>query len=385
MQDSGDISFDASPEVRRIVRGFGRTEDIAFSPDGTRLALASLDADSIAICDVEISPGADRPTVEITGADMRSAPGLAYPHAVQFLDDDTIVVANRGAGVAILRLDAPDGTAESTRLIPFDLAPGRGFGVLHGPNSLAVRSHGDGIEVLIGHRDAALLTRHVVYEDSEASFGVSSSEVLLDRWISVVDGVAVSPDGTCFAVTNPWHQHVLVYDTTSPPHAQSEPDCILRGASYPHGVCFSVDGRHLFVTDAGTPNVHVHARDGDTWRGVQYPAVSVQVMNDDVFRRGRRDSSTGGPKGIDVDRSGRVLAVTSQHQPLAFLDVAAILHERAGPRDADQRRLRYELGIVRAADALRQEQIAGITGSRSYRVAERLRRVAAVRHRFRPR
>ena len=48
-------------------------------------------------------------------------------------------------------------------------------------------------------------------------------------------------------------------------------------------------------------------------------------MDDDTFLRGRYNTQEGGPKGIDVDRSGRILAVTSEHEPLAFYDMAAIV------------------------------------------------------------
>jgi hypothetical protein len=39
------------------------------------------------------------------------------------------------------------------------------------------------------------------------------------------------------------------------------------------------------------------SRDGQTWRGVQYPAVSVRVMEEDVFRQHPRfDQGDGGSK-----------------------------------------------------------------------------------------
>jgi|GEM_PF-7134952 len=41
----------------------------------------------------------------------------------------------------------------------------------------------------------------------------------------------------------------------------------LFGVLYPHGMRFSADGRRLYASDAGTPNVSVfHSEDG-TWDG----------------------------------------------------------------------------------------------------------------------
>ncbi len=194
--------------------------------------------------------------------------------------------------------------------------------------------------------------------------------------------MSTTPDGGWLALSNPWHQNVLLYDITSALDEGAEPDWILRGARYPHGVHFSADGRHVFVTDAGSPHLHVHARDGATWRGVQYPEVSVRVMDDEQFHRGHCNSSEGGPKGVDVDRSGRVLTLTSKYQPLVFLDVAALLACNVGTGDDLDRRLQYELGIVRTGDGLLEDHMVRVTGSKSYRVAEQLRRIAAIGRRF---
>jgi hypothetical protein len=385
MTDRIDIAFDASPDVRRAIDRFGRTEDVKFSPDNRRVALSSVEDGSIAIVDVEVTIGGDHPKVTVIGATKVTAPGLDYPHGVAFLDDDTIVVANRNASVNVFRLLAGDGKVERVQLAAADPASGFGFELLQGPNSLATTKRVDAdTQVVIGHRDAGILTRHLVHEDQSGLLRVTGNEVLLRRWISVVDGVAVSRDGASLAVSNPWHQNVLVYDPASPGHEDSEPACILRGASYPHGVCFSADGRHLFVADAASPRVHVHAREGDSWRGVQYPATSVRVMDDDEFRSGRRSSSDGGPKGVDVDRSGRVLAVTCRSRPLAFFDVVALLHGIERSCAPPDRQLGYELDLVRATDAHLEARLAGITGSTSFRVAEQLRRLASMRRRFPP-
>ncbi len=155
-----------------------------------------------------------------------------------------------------------------------------------------------------------------------------------------------------------------------------------RSASWhPHGLRFSADSRSLFVADAATPYVHVYARSGATWRGVHLqPAHSVTVIDDDLFQSGLGPGRCG-PKGVDIDRSGRVLAVTCEYQPLAFFDVSAILDHNAGLPADHTRQLRYELSMMeheRAVEARHQARVASIVGGRSYRLTKPLRSLGAI-------
>ncbi len=102
-----------------------------------------------------------------------------YPHSVVFLDDDTIVVANRYGGVSVFRLLSPGRAASDTELLPIDLPVGGGFELLRGPSSLATTHRADGhTEVLTGHLTAPLLTRHVVHADGFGTIRVASNDVL---------------------------------------------------------------------------------------------------------------------------------------------------------------------------------------------------------------
>jgi hypothetical protein len=49
-------------------------------------------------------------------------------------------------------------------------------------------------------------------------------------------------------------------------------------------------------------------------------------MDDDTFLLGRmKELAHGGPKGLDVAQVGRVVVVTSEHQPLAFFDLSTFV------------------------------------------------------------
>jgi sugar lactone lactonase YvrE len=185
----------------------------------------------------------------------------------------------------------------------------------------------------------------------------------LHRWLGVPDGVAVSADGAWIAVSNHERHVAMLYERSSSLSESSSPSAVLRGATYPHGVRFTADGRHVFLSDTGSRYVHVYTRGGDSWHGVQYPSASLPVMDEPLFQQGRIRPDEGGPKGIDIDRGGQVLVVTSMHQPLAFFSVSAILERGRDEGPDDEVLLAYELSVMQRAEALRARADEGVLGA----------------------
>jgi hypothetical protein len=94
---------------------------------------------------------------------------------------------------------------------------------------------------------------------------------------------------------------------------------VLENVHYPHGLRFAADDSCLIVADAGAPYLTAFARGAADWTGVRQPTTTIRIMEDDAFLRGRYNVQEGGPKGLALHRSGRIIAVTSEHQPLRFL------------------------------------------------------------------
>jgi hypothetical protein len=387
------IDCDAPRAVQAVLEQAKGYEDVSFSPDNRRLALAGTYQDSISIADVNITMDGGHPHVTLTDVVEYMSPRLNRPHGVAFLNDDTIVVANWGPGnpapsgrwrgdVNVLRLPSDAVTHQPAELAPIDPRPGPGFELLNVPSSVAVARGTDAdIEVLVANSFGDTITSHTLDSDPIA---VRSSNVLLRRWLDVPDGLTVSADGAWIAVSNHDAHTVMLYDNWSSLHEDSKPDCILRGVCYPHGVCFSADGNHLLVADAGRPYVYVFAQDAQKWRGVQYPVASVRVMEEDVFRQHPRfDLGDAGPKGIDLDRDGHLLAVTSVYQPLAFFDVAAILDRSTGECRDPAWQMSQELDVLEQQARMLRARVDALKRSRSYRVTKPLRSLKAAWSRIR--
>jgi hypothetical protein len=367
------LDVDASPAVLDALRRIGRVEDLSFSPDNTRIALACLDRNSVALVDVDIDVDGDRPRIAMSEVVEFSSNHFKTPHGVDFLDDERLLVANRYGRLLPFRLPPRDATAPETVLTPIPLPPDQGFGLVRGPGSVIVLRHDeradDGpTEVIVCDNKGSLVTRHTIREEP---LRVVSDEVLVRRLLDFPDSVSVTDDDRWLAVSNHDAHVVMVYERGPSQSADSEPVCILRGTVYPHGLRFSPDGGHLVVADSGRPLVHVYAR-RDGWRGVRYPDASVRVMDDDVFALGR-DAESSGPKGMGLDRSGHLLAVTYEKQSLAFFHLCELLDLSDGPLPDDALRVAYEIELLDDVQARLDERTEALMSSRSYRLTRPLR------------
>jgi 6-phosphogluconolactonase (cycloisomerase 2 family) len=332
-----ELTFTAPEVVREIVAKLGRTEDVRFSPSGRRLAVAAFASNRIAVFDVSIAAGRG-PVLE--RAFEIASPALHEPHGVDFLDEDRIVAANRNGAAPVFALPAADDVPRVHDLAPLFCIPADPTTGLHTPGSVAaVQTGPQEHELLFCNNYAHTVTRHRIGADGT----LRSSEVLLRKWLDIPDGVSVSADRSWIAISNHNTRTVLLYANTPALNPDADPDGLLRGAHFPHGIRFSRDGRHLFVADAAEPYVHVFAAADANWRGVRQPVASFRVMDDATHLLGHYNSEEGGPKGLDVDPDGQVLVVTSVHQPLAFFDVPTMRQQSA----ADQAALamRYELRL----------------------------------------
>lgn len=331
---NGAINYTAGPEVQAALTELGRSEDIQFSPDQRRLAVVGFKQHRILLVDVEVRGDAGALQVHLPSCLMLTGPSLKLPHGLSFLDEDTIVVANRAGDVvfyAIPHVGQGETRAELQVLHELEAGPEH---TVETPGSVQVRPLGEDLfELLVCNNYANTVSRHVI--DRADQCRAVASSVLLRRGLTTPDGVTVDPTGRWIAISNHGEHALNLYQNTEQLHCDAQPEGEARGADYPHAACFTPDGRFLLLADAGSPYVCIYAAREQGWSGALQPTHKVRIMSDETFARGHVRPDEGGAKGIDVDRSQRVLAITTEYQQLAFFDLGTILQEVEGAQPAE--------------------------------------------------
>lgn len=322
------LAFDASPEVREAIEGIARTEDIAFSPSGRRLGIAAFHRDRVLLFDLDKERRLQTGDLALTGRVEIAAHELHEPHGLTFLDEETIIVANRLGSASVYRLPPANTGASESTLAPLQTLDGEGRIRLDTPGSVAARHlRGSRCEVLICNNYRHDVSRHVL--DRRAQYRVRSDRLLLNAGLDIPDGVAISPDGRWIAVSNHSTHSVLMFAKRLLLNPRTTPAGSLLDVECPHGLQFSADGRRLYVASAASPYVHVYAgEDGRRvdWRGERRPVASARVLDDETFLKGRYNPEEGGPKGLDLSGELNLLAITCEHLPLAFFDLTTFVH-----------------------------------------------------------
>ena len=339
-----ELHYSASAAAERAIADLGRTEDVQFSPSNRRLAVAAFHRNRIAVFEVEISRSAGKPHVALTGVVEIAAETLKGPHGLCFLDEDTLVVANREGAVEVYGVPA-HGAATNGDPIPRRTVSGSPSGPIITPGSVAAAALGDGtVELLVCNNYVNSVTRHVL--DSRRDFAAIGDETLLQRGLDVPDGICFSPDRRWLAVSNHNTHAVLLYDRTRRLGPDSEPDGLLRNVLCAHGVRFTFDQEFILVADAAARYVNVYKKDGATWAGTRDPVRLFEAVTPEVFARGRLNPQEGGPKGIDISKDTNVLVMTTEFRTLAFFDVDEVVRVAEAPANRLRRYLQWRLSDV---------------------------------------
>ena len=390
------IEYTASDEVRETISRLGRTEDVQFSPSGGRLAVAAFNENRIVVLGVEASWDAERPTVTLGNSLEVESDALQRPHGICWIDEQTIVVANRTGQLVIFEL--PDEPASGRiNLSPVKTLGDHANDMLKTPGSVsAVPIGADLIELIVCNNYVHHVSRHLV--DRRNDYAPIASEVLIHDGLTIPDGVTHSPSGRWIAVSNHGHHNVLLFRNDRDLGPSSQPQGMLSGIAYPHGLRFTDNGTSILVADAGAPLVHLYRSEGD-WAGEHLPDASIRVLSDESFQRGNSDPTTGGPKGIDVTRDGKLMVISCHEEPLDFFDVRESLDQRLGVQannavEAESTResvLRYmafdRLKMEEATAAIRRAtdlEIGMMMHSRSWRITAPLRSVTAALRKIAP-
>jgi hypothetical protein len=330
---SARVACKTSRRAQEVIESMGRTEDIRITPDGRWLAVAGFTRNHINLLGFDVSASEGTPVLDIHSALVIRSNSLASPHGIEFIDNRHMVIANREGKLNIFRI--PAGVPSGTRI---DLQPVATLrsglkGRVKNPGSIACYALGDGrFRVLACNNYIHTVTSHTGFVPNRASGegidpgAVRNDGVLLRRGLSIPDGVCVSTDRRWVAISNHTTGSILLYRMDQNLNRDSLPLCTLEGVVCPHALRFSDSDELLIVADAASPYIHVYRRQGSDWDSMPRPTKTVRVLSEMTFRKGRYNAEEGGPKGLELLHGDRILAITSEHQPLAFFDLDRLMN-----------------------------------------------------------
>ena len=268
--------------------------------------------------------------------ELRS-PSLEFPHGVDFLSEDLIVVANRDAAVTFYRLPSAEHWQDITEIEAIAEFTSPWFGpkrasrlsegreVRCGPGS--IRKHGDHLYICANYTNT--VSKHpIAVRDDMIEIG--DGELVVETGLELIDGISVSRDGHWIAVSDSGHGRVAIYRGDDYSEA-----CELRDENlvYPHGLCFDPSHRRLYVSDAGERLLHVFESVDGTWeRSMSHSSFSLPSIGDEAFYKTKHSVAekfrplVGGIKGLDLDPSGRFLFGTCLNQTLAVFETVPAVH-----------------------------------------------------------
>ena len=325
------ISFLLSDGVKSAMANLGRTEDVQFSPDNRRLAIAGFKQNKVLILDIGIKTSKSKIFVLCEDWLEITSPSLNYPHGLFWIDGSTIIVANRGGEAPIIKIPSKKPDNRVVEVMPIETIR-CDRDLLHTPGSVSVSKIGQDLyDVVICNNYAHNVSRHLL--DGRNNFTPSGSCRLLAKGLDIPDSVSHSHSGEWLAVSNHNKNAVFIFKNDSSLDEDSEPVGTLRGMSYPHGLRFSHDDGYVFVADAGAPVVRVYKMDDRRWSGEHFPVYDLRIMDDESFGRGRTNPQEGGPKGIDLTNDDHVLVASCEEEPVVFFDVRKIFESLSDGSD----------------------------------------------------
>ena len=156
------LDYAAPQHVRDVVARLGRTEDVKFSPSNRRLAIAGFSNNKIAVFDVNLDISQNTKTINLTDVAEIYSTYLNYPHGIDFLDDETIIVANRGGNACILKLPPPEFGRDFYELTPLTVIPSGDILVTTPGSVCAIRRQQNLYDALICNNYTHCVTSHLI-------------------------------------------------------------------------------------------------------------------------------------------------------------------------------------------------------------------------------
>lgn len=316
--------FEATEAVLSALDNIGRTEDLSFSPNNLRLAIVSYSLSKVVIFDLDVRIATNIESILFTDCYEIISPDLNHPHGIAWLDNQTIIVANRFGAAVVLAVPAINPLHKVVVLSALQYINVTDTDKEYSTDCIDVYPLGLGLyEVLICSNNRNCISHHIL--DKNDNFSLKASSILLKKDFNLPDGVKFSPNMRWIAVSNHDDHTVFIFENLLALNISSPPCGILLGVSYPHGITFSSDLHTIFVADAGAPFVYGYYSESGNWRGEYMPFTRIKVVSDELFIRDHVNEQEGGVKGVSFIQGTNLLAMTCNARPLVFFDLTQIL------------------------------------------------------------
>lgn len=319
------LGYDTTGEIRRIIDGIGRTEDVKLSPDNNLFAIPEFLDNKLHIFTIQYDKKADPPRISIPGYRLIRSDHLNNPHGICFLGNDHMAVCSRGGDVSVFRVPESDKETDEFFIDPEESIKRQGLFTagVRTPGSVDCYEVAENCyRILVCNNYRNTVTSHIVETRGTAS--IKNEGVLMKERLLIPDGISISPDRKWIAVSNHVYGEALIFANTPGLNGKTPPSAALKGAVCPHGIRFSPDGSRLYVADASSQYLYVYECENGNWQEDRSPARAVRMMDDETFHRGRYSTREGGIKGIDTDNSGSLLISTHKLEVLGFYDLTVL-------------------------------------------------------------
>ncbi len=302
-----------------------RTEDVKFSPSGNLLVIVSKNIMILSHLDTTCSPVRILKSIELY------SPSLACAHGIDFVREDLLVVANREGWVTFYKVPPIDTWTAAMTIDSIHELESAWFGakgtmrksgtrvVRCGPGAVRIR----GNHLFTGTNNVNTVTRHTIRLDGDR-IETGDERLAAQDGLEIPDGVSTSRDNRFMAVSNLHYGTAVIYDLSDFSIKCQLSDIDLH---HPHGLCFGVSGRTLYVADAGNRFVHKFETADDWQTSLRSSAEKFAAVDQAAFDLTKAETPEdvryleGGMKGIDMPPSGRLIATTCRHQTLRFFEV----------------------------------------------------------------
>ena len=281
--------------AKRIIDSFcvssiGRSEGVHVSPNAKKIAYSSFDLNKIIVFDFALTSERD---IEIEKC-VNYGDNLNSPHDFAWIDDKTIIVANR-EGPAVI-FSVTDGNFYALRTIK-------------------EMSNSNSVVAILKDKTIRLFfcrTSHRLdyCELDEGLNTISSGTLMTAADLKVPDGVAASPLGNKLAITSALDDRVVILNLDDGNFFT------LGNAKRPHGVSFLTENLVL-STGGGDPFITCWDVKNHSMR------FKLKALNEEQYAL-RYSEAEGGVKGVCFCPKLKMLFATCPNAPFLVFDAKGI-------------------------------------------------------------